>query len=66
MSQEVSSEALWELWQRMRAAHPVVQCITNYVSMDLMANTLLAAGASPAMVRMHEHLTTNAPTCPSP
>lgn len=25
------------------------QCITNYVSMDIMANTLLAAGASPAM-----------------
>lgn len=25
--------------------------ITNYVSMDIMANTLLAAGASPAMVR---------------
>lgn len=28
---------------------PLVQCITNFVSMDLMANVLLAAGASPAM-----------------
>jgi hypothetical protein len=26
-----------------------LQCITNFVSMDIMANTLLAAGASPAM-----------------
>jgi len=34
----------------MRTARPLVQCITNFVSMDLMANTLLAAGASPAMV----------------
>ncbi|KAL4857090.1 Hydroxyethylthiazole kinase [Chlorella vulgaris] len=32
-----------------RAASPLVQCITNFVSMDIMANTLLAAGASPAM-----------------
>ena len=31
-------------------ASPLVQCITNYVSMDIMANTLLAIGASPAMV----------------
>jgi hypothetical protein len=26
-----------------------VQCITNFVSMDIMANVLLAAGMSPAM-----------------
>ncbi|MGH3423158.1 MAG: hydroxyethylthiazole kinase [Nocardioidaceae bacterium] len=29
---------------------PLVQCITNYVSMDIAANVLNAAGASPAMV----------------
>ncbi len=34
----------------MRAAAPLVQCITNDVAMDLAANVLLAAGASPAMV----------------
>ena len=50
MEARVTSGAVWELWQDMRAAQPLVQCITNYVSMDLMANTLLAAGASPAMV----------------
>ena len=34
----------------MRAAAPLVQCITNFVAMNTAANTLLAAGASPAMV----------------
>ena len=31
---------------------PLVQCITNYVSMDIMANALNAVGASPAMVSL--------------
>lgn len=39
-----------EQWAQLREAKPLVQCITNFVSMDLMANCLLAAGASPAMV----------------
>jgi hydroxyethylthiazole kinase len=34
----------------LRVQGPLVQCITNYVSMDLVANVLNAAGASPAMV----------------
>ncbi|KFM23834.1 Hydroxyethylthiazole kinase [Auxenochlorella protothecoides] len=37
------------LLEKCREENPLVQCITNFVSMDLMANTLLAAGASPAM-----------------
>ncbi|KAI8465436.1 MAG: hydroxyethylthiazole kinase [Monoraphidium minutum] len=40
---------VWSLWQRVREQGPLVQCITNFVSMDIMANVLLAAGASPAM-----------------
>ncbi|WOK94925.1 hydroxyethylthiazole kinase [Canna indica] len=45
----------WDLLEKVRARAPLVQCITNFVSMDLMANTLLAAGASPAMVHsLHE------------
>ena len=67
----------WDLWQMVRQQNPLVQCITNFVSMvrcltgtcltlavfrpasgaeqwravqDLMANVLLASGASPAMV----------------
>ncbi len=34
----------------LRANPPLVQCITNYVAMNIAANVLLAAGASPAMV----------------
>lgn len=32
----------------VREQHPLVQCITNYVSMDIAANLLNAAGASAA------------------
>lgn len=38
----------------MRARPPLVQCITNYVAMNVAANVLLAAGASPAMVHAAE------------
>ena len=34
----------------LRARKPLVQAITNTVSTNFMANVLLAAGASPAMV----------------
>ncbi|WP_277961248.1 hydroxyethylthiazole kinase [Pseudomonas sp. RIT-To-2] len=34
----------------LRAQGPLVQCLTNSVSVNFMANVLLAAGASPAMV----------------
>ena len=34
----------------VREQSPLVQCITNFVAMDLAANALLAVGASPAMV----------------
>lgn len=35
--------------RQVRAAGPLVQCVTNYVSMDIMANVLIAANMSPAM-----------------
>jgi hydroxyethylthiazole kinase len=38
----------------VRARAPLVQCITNYVAMTPVANALLAAGASPAMVHAPE------------
>lgn len=34
----------------LRAKRPLVQCLTNSVSVNFVANALLAAGASPAMV----------------
>ena len=41
---------------RLRAGRPLVQNITNYVSMDIAANALLAIGASPAMVHAPEEV----------
>jgi hydroxyethylthiazole kinase len=38
----------------IRERGPLVQNITNFVAMDLAANTLLAVGASPAMVHAPE------------
>ena len=56
MSEQISyPEIAWELWQRVRSSKPLVQCITNYVSMEIMAATLLATGASPAMVRLRRY-----------
>lgn len=34
----------------LRARCPLVHCITNYVAMNVAANVVLAAGASPAMI----------------
>ncbi|NAZ35717.1 hydroxyethylthiazole kinase [Rubellimicrobium sp. CFH 75288] len=39
---------------RMRQTVPLVHNITNFVAMNVMANVLLAAGASPAMVHARE------------
>lgn len=38
----------------LRRRRPLVHCITNYVSMDIMANVLLAIGAAPAMAHAEE------------
>ena len=38
----------------MRGATPLVQNITNFVAMNVMANVMLAAGAAPAMVHARE------------
>lgn len=40
----------------IRARAPLVQNITNFVAMDLAANLLLAAGASPAMAHAGEEV----------
>ena len=36
--------------QQLKNQKPLIQCITNSVSVNFMANVLLSAGASPAMV----------------
>lgn len=40
--------------RRVRQAGPLVHCFSNYVAMDIMANALLAAGGSPAMVHSED------------
>lgn len=47
----MSFETPWETYSRVAKLSPLIHCITNYVSMDIMANILLAIKASPAMVR---------------
>ncbi|KAJ1401709.1 Ribokinase-like [Sesbania bispinosa] len=49
-------ERAWELLSLVRTRSPLIQCITNFVSMDLTANTLLSAGASPAMLHSLEEI----------
>ena len=40
---------LGSLLQAVRQTHPLIHCITNYVTINDCANILLAAGASPIM-----------------
>lgn len=46
---EATHAALAAAWTAMRAARPLVLCITNRVTPQRVADTLLAAGASPVM-----------------
>ncbi|MFO1117399.1 MAG: hydroxyethylthiazole kinase [Beijerinckiaceae bacterium] len=48
--------AAGSLLDRLRETRPLVQAVTNYVSMDVAANVLLAVGASPAMVHAPEEV----------
>lgn len=47
---------VWETVRLVRERAPLVHNITNYVSMDVAANALLAFGASPAMVHAEEEV----------
>ena len=42
--------------KKIRESHPVVQCITNIVTVNDCANVLLAAGASPTMAHHPEEM----------
>lgn len=37
-------------WQQLQQQAPLIQCITNHVASQYVANVLLACGASPAMI----------------
>lgn len=49
MQQQDLNTAAIEAFRAVVSKSPLVQCITNFVAMDISANVLLAAGASPAM-----------------
>lgn len=53
----------WETWRAVKARRPLVQCLTNDVAMDITANVLLAAGASPAMVASSDECEAFAADC---
>lgn len=52
-----------ELLTALREQTPLVHCITNYVAMNVAANVVLAAGASPAMVHAPEEMEAFTPLC---
>lgn len=43
-----------ELWEKLKVKRPLIHCITNYVTINDVANILLASGASPAMVEYEQ------------
>jgi hydroxyethylthiazole kinase len=47
--------------RELRTQAPLVHCITNYVAMNIAANVVLAAGASPAMIHANEEVADFAP-----
>lgn len=42
------------IWDEVRDKNPLIHCITNYVTVNNVANVLIASGASPAMVEHPE------------
>ena len=59
--QTVSSTAVAHALTALRANRPLVHCLTNEVVQEITANVLLAAGASPAMVRPSRELCSSTP-----
>eukprot|EP00301_Raphidiophrys_heterophryoidea_P023694 c7480_g1_i1.p1 GENE.c7480_g1_i1~~c7480_g1_i1.p1 ORF type:complete len:630 (-),score=151.98 c7480_g1_i1:49-1938(-) len=49
-------DQMWFTLQSVRKTRPLIQCITNFVSMDIVSNGLLAVGASPAMIHCAEEV----------
>ena len=52
-----------DLLTTLRHQNPLVHCITNYVAMNIAANVVLAAGASPAMLHAREEIDQFTPIC---
>ena len=52
----LTAAELWSDVEQVRTSAPLVHSITNFVVMNLNANVLLAAGASPVMAHAHEEV----------
>ena len=52
----LTPQELWSDVEKVRSSAPLVHSITNHVVMNLNANVLLAAGASPVMAHAHEEV----------
>jgi hydroxyethylthiazole kinase len=50
------ADRAWRDLQAVRKQSPLIHNITNFVAMDVVANALLALGASPAMVHAEEEV----------
>ena len=53
---QLTAQDLWHDIHAVRTQSPLVHSITNLVVMNLNANVLLAAGASPVMAHAHEEV----------
>ena len=53
---QLTAQDLWNDIHAVRTQSPLVHSITNFVVMNLNANVLLAAGASPVMAHAHEEV----------
>jgi len=56
LASSLTPAQLWSDVEKVRANAPLVHSITNHVVMNLNANVLLAAGASPVMAHAHEEV----------
>jgi len=56
MNDSILSQSLPSLLERVPEAHPLVHCITNFVTVNDCANIILAAGGSPTMSRHPEEV----------
>jgi hydroxyethylthiazole kinase len=56
MTEHLTSSDIWADISAVRERSPLVHSITNFVVMNLNANVLLAAGASPVMAHAHEEV----------
>ncbi len=52
-----------EIFENLRKVSPIVHCITNYVTVNDVANAILAAGASPIMADAIEEMEDMSPIC---